>query len=327
MTRELRGAARSMGDLIGYARLSNARSKRRSSARRAPGRRLQSRVCRSRRGALAERPVPDPGGLLARRVTFVHRSRLDRPIGVTEMNKTVTEAANVTPEASGSPARSRRHPPEVLTEAEAIALIKACSASAPTGIRNRALIAVLWRCGLRISEALALELRDIDLEAGTIRVRHGKGDKSRTVGSTSRPRRCSPAGSTAGGASPPAPARRSSARCTAVRSTPATSATCYPASRAKPGSTGRVHAHGLRHTYAAELARERTPINVIRDALGHTTLAVTDRYLRDVAPMHVIDTMRARAWGLSLRRYRQRRPGLDESPRATATALERPCRQ
>jgi len=52
----------------------------------------------------------------------------------------------------------------------------------------------------------------------------------------------------------------------------------------------------VRHTYAAELARERTPINVIRDALGHTSLAVTDRYLRDVAPMHVIDTIRARRW-------------------------------
>jgi len=35
---------------------------------------------------------------------------------------------------------------------------------------------------------------------------------------------------------------------------------------------------------------------VIRDALGHTSLAVTDRYLRDVAPMHVIDTIRARRW-------------------------------
>jgi site-specific recombinase XerD len=70
----------------------------------------------------------------------------------------------------------------VLSEPEAIALIKACSTRAPTGIRNRALIAVLWRSGLRISEALALELRDVDLQAGTLRVRHGKGDKSRTVG-------------------------------------------------------------------------------------------------------------------------------------------------
>ena len=57
-----------------------------------------------------------------------------------------------------------------------------------------------------------------------------------------------------------------------------------------------MHAHGLRHTYAAELALEKTPINVIRDALGHTSLAVTDRYLRDVAPIHVIETMRVRRW-------------------------------
>ncbi len=42
------------------------------------------------------------------------------------------------------------------------------------------------------------------------------------------------------------------------------------------------------------LVRERIPINVIRDAPGHATLAVIDRYLRDVAPMHVIDTIRAR---------------------------------
>ena len=64
---------------------------------------------------------------------------------------------------SASSETSRRRPPEVLTEAEAIALIRACSTRAPTGVRNRALIAVLWRSGLRISEALSLELRDIDL--------------------------------------------------------------------------------------------------------------------------------------------------------------------
>lgn len=65
---------------------------------------------------------------------------------------------------------------------------------------------------------------------------------------------------------------------------------------ARAGVERRVHAHGLRHTHAAELAREGVAVNVIRDALGHTSLAVTDRYLRDVAPQHVIDTMRARTW-------------------------------
>jgi len=198
--------------------------------------------------------------------------------------------------AKASATSSRRRPPEVLSEAEAIALIRACSPRAPTGIRNRALIAVLWRSGLRISEALALELRDVDLEAGTIRVRHGKGDKSRTVGVDEQ---------TAAllarwidrrkGLSPGA---RSPVFCTLKGGRLDTSYVRHllPRLAARAGIARRVHAHGLRHTYAAELARERTPINVIRDALGHTSLAVTDRYLRDVAPTHVIDTIRARRW-------------------------------
>jgi site-specific recombinase XerD len=190
----------------------------------------------------------------------------------------------------------RRRPPEVLAEREAIALIKSCSSRAPTGIRNRALIAVLWRCGLRISEALALELRDLDLQEGTLRIRHGKGDRSRTVGLDEQTgallarwldRR-----------EALSPGARAPVFCTlrGGRVDPSYVRHLFPRLARKASIERRVHAHGLRHTYAAELARERTPINVIRDALGHTTLSVTDRYLRDVAPIHVIDTMRARRW-------------------------------
>ncbi len=166
-----------------------------------------------------------------------------------------TNGGRQPPASSPGSSRPRRRPPEVLTELEAIALIKARSQRAPSGVRNRALIAVLWRSGLRTSEALALELRDLDLEAGTIRVRHGKGDRSRTVGLDEQ---------------------------TAARLDSSYVRRLLPRLARKAGISRRVHAHGLRHTYAAELARERTPINVIRDALGHSTLAVTDRYLRDV---------------------------------------------
>jgi site-specific recombinase XerD len=48
--------------------------------------------------------------------------------------------------------RSRRRPAEPLTTDEVLALMKACSQRAPTRIRNRALVAVLRRSGLRISE-------------------------------------------------------------------------------------------------------------------------------------------------------------------------------
>ena len=50
------------------------------------------------------------------------------------------------------------------------------------GLRLRALIAVLWRAGLRISEALALSETDIDPSRGSVLVRHGKGDKRREAG-------------------------------------------------------------------------------------------------------------------------------------------------
>jgi site-specific recombinase XerD len=50
------------------------------------------------------------------------------------------------------------------------------------GLRLRALLAVLWRGGLRISEALALTESDIDERRGSLMIRHGKGDKRREAG-------------------------------------------------------------------------------------------------------------------------------------------------
>ncbi len=78
--------------------------------------------------------------------------------------------------------RGRRFPAELLSEEEARALVRACSARAPTGIRNRALINLLYRGGLRVSEALALMPKDVDQAAGTVTVLHGKGDRRRVVG-------------------------------------------------------------------------------------------------------------------------------------------------
>jgi site-specific recombinase XerC len=49
-------------------------------------------------------------------------------------------------------------------------------------VRLRGIIVVLWRAGLRISEALALNESDLDHDRGALLVRHGKGDKRREVG-------------------------------------------------------------------------------------------------------------------------------------------------
>ncbi len=57
-----------------------------------------------------------------------------------------------------------------------------------------------------------------------------------------------------------------------------------------------VHAHGLRHSHAAELAAEGFPVNLVQAQLGHASLATTDRYLRHIAPQQLIDAVRRRAW-------------------------------
>jgi len=156
--------------------------------------------------------------------------------------------------------RSVKRPPEVLSDAEAIALMRACSSRAPTGIGNRALIAVLWRCGLRISEALGLELRDVDLQAGTVRVRHGEGDRSRTVGLDEPTAALLARWLDRRRALGPGP--RAPIFCTLAGGAIDTSYVrrLLPRLAARAGITRRVHAHGLRHTYASELAREHTPI-------------------------------------------------------------------
>jgi integrase len=152
---------------------------------------------------------------------------------VTVLTENVIRAADPPAETrtvSSSPRapvqRRGRRPPEVLSASEVIALIHGCSGRAPSGIRNRALIAVLWRCGLRIGEALALELRDVDLDAATIRVGHGKGDRSRTVGLDEQTAAWSPVGSTVDQATHRAPAPRCSAPWKVDELTALTAAGC-----------------------------------------------------------------------------------------------------
>jgi site-specific recombinase XerD len=196
-------------------------------------------------------------------------------------------------------ADSRKLPPEVLTEDEAKALIRACSRRGSAGIRNAALIAVLWRTGLRLGEALALMPdRDVDLDLGEVKVRHGKGDRDRTTGldltavtlvqrwmdrrdllglHELHPLFCT----LNGGWLDQSYVRHALARL-----------------RKRAGIQHRVHAHGLRHTYAAELAREGTPTIKVRDLLGHQSIATTDRYLGRIAPHELVQLNRSRTWEL-----------------------------
>jgi integrase/recombinase XerD len=192
--------------------------------------------------------------------------------------------------------KGRRLPPEPLTQDEVRALLRSCSDRTPAGIRNRALIAVLYRCGLRVSEALALMPKDCDTGAGTIRVMHGKGDRWRLVGidpgATSLLEAWLNRRQVLGGTG-----RHpvfSTASGNAIQGAYVRNLLKRLAARA--GIEKRVHPHGLRHTHAYELANEGTPLHVIQQQLGHSSLATTDRYIRHLNPQQVVEAIRGRNW-------------------------------
>ena len=74
--------------------------------------------------------------------------------------------------------------------------------------------------------------------------------------------------------------------------------TLLPRLAKKAGIEKRVHAHGLRHSHAVELATEGLPVHLIQQQLGHANVAVTSRYINHLAPTAVIDAMKARRWEL-----------------------------
>ena len=68
----------------------------------------------------------------------------------------------------------------MLSRDEVVRLLGQPQGSSPAAYRDRALLETMYACGLRASEAISLELRDVDLEAGILRAR-GKGSKERIV--------------------------------------------------------------------------------------------------------------------------------------------------
>ena len=192
------------------------------------------------------------------------------------------------PERAGDlaphPTRGKLMPPEVFTEDEVRALIAACSTRGVTGHRNRALLAILWRTGVRISEALELRPHDVDFKNGTVRVRLGKGLKPRTTVLSDldalplvelwleeREKL-----QTVGQGAP--------LFCT-LRGTPTDTSYArhlMPRLAKRAGLERRVHPHGLRHTHAAGLAMVGVPVLAIQQQLGHHSLTTTASYLRKV---------------------------------------------
>jgi integrase/recombinase XerD len=194
----------------------------------------------------------------------------------------------------------RRFPPEPLTRAEVRSLLGAASARSSSGIRLRALVGLMYGSGLRVSEALALHSRDVDLGAGTVRVRRGKGGSSRLVGldpyaSALVARWLDRRRSLGLTGRHPVFATYESGRLGRALA-PRYVRTALARLGRRAGLEKRVHPHGLRHSLAFDLAQSGIPVHQIQAQLGHASLAVTDRYVRHLMPADVVEAMRDRDW-------------------------------
>ncbi len=140
----------------------------------------------------------------------------------------------------------------------------------------RALIALLWRAGLRISEAPAVSETDIDAARGSVLGRHGKGDKRRVLLSPG-PLFCVIDGQTRG--------RRWAA--TAARGELRDLA-------AAAGSDAASRRTSCATPTRSSWREKWVVVNIIQRQLGHTDLGTTPTYLQGIDPLEIIDTVRAR---------------------------------
>jgi site-specific recombinase XerD len=166
--------------------------------------------------------------------------------------------------------RQRSPLPTVLSVEEVHALLRSL-----THRRFQAIAMVMYGAGLRIAEALALEVSDIDAARGVLHVRHGKGDRARQA-------KLSPTLYQALRAywareRPPLPYLFASPR-TGRPPLQETVTRALALAAEQAGITKRVTAHVLRHSFATHLLDAGTDVRVIQVMLGHRSLKTTARY-------------------------------------------------
>jgi integrase/recombinase XerD len=194
------------------------------------------------------------------------------------------------PTAELRPPRSRGRLPKVLTRDEVNRLLEQPRGSSPGALRDRALLETMYACGLRATEAITLELSELDLDAAILRAR-GKGSKERLV----------PVGSKAV-TSLRAYLDQARPRLVGLRDEPRVFLNLRGHGLSRQGlykivqghakSAGleqRMSPHTLRHTFATHLLAGGCDLRSLQEMLGHADIGTTQIYthlsaerLRDV---------------------------------------------
>lgn len=182
----------------------------------------------------------------------------------------------------GTP-RKPRSIPKAISLDDATRLVE-LPATDLLGRRDKAILEVLYGAGLRISELVALDVDDVDIDGGSLLVRSGKGSKSRRL----------PLGRAASGAagdylatSRPELARRAKASRSGgamflnARGGRLSRQGCWKILKgyaATAGLQAKVSPHTLRHSFATHMLDGGADIRVVQELLGHASLATTQVY-------------------------------------------------
>ncbi|MGH8503459.1 MAG: site-specific tyrosine recombinase XerD [Gammaproteobacteria bacterium] len=179
-----------------------------------------------------------------------------------------------------APPKPARLLPDSLSEAEVEALLSAPSTATPRGLRDRAMLELLYACGLRVSELVGLGINQTNLRQGVVRV-SGKGSKQRLVPigeqamawlerylNEVRPGLLKGNG-------------HSDALFVTNRGASMTRQACWYLIRRHARTAGikkHLSPHTLRHAFATHLLNHGADLRVVQLLLGHSDLSTTQIY-------------------------------------------------
>jgi integrase/recombinase XerD len=183
-----------------------------------------------------------------------------------------------------------RQLPHPLSVDDTRRLLEAPDPATPAGLRDRAILELLYGAGLRISELTGLDVDDLDLEEGAVRVL-GKGGKEREVPLGRFAREAVDAYLTRGRPALAAATSRGALflNTRGGRLTRQSGNRLLETHVRTAGIESRVTPHSLRHSFATHLLEGGADVRVVQELLGHASVAttqiytlVTEEHLREV---------------------------------------------
>ena len=192
--------------------------------------------------------------------------------------------------------KGRKFPPNPYALEEVQAILDACPGT-PTGIRNRALLTLMYYSGLRVSEALGLRTSSIDFRAHSIRLLYTKSGVPQTRGfhpsADDALKRWIGVRQGLGIGPGPLFCRLHRQPGQPLTARYVRALTKELAERA--GLDKRVHPHGFRYTYAVENRRSGADLAELKELLGHKNIAHTAHYIDNLTNIEPIARLQERA--------------------------------